>query len=153
MAERKKVVVISEECVKIASKNLPLGGLLMYQSALSASGEQASDSQNCNGHILTLLTSEELEQEPCLPGLEDILCHTPLARDARVCKAEAHRTYLCGTIVTPRHTREQRPFFYPCLPLFCKSRKDGAHSTYSGYSAVCFQALFRYSQAAFGLRF
>ena len=92
MAERKKVVVISEECVKIASKNLPLGGLLMYQSALSASGEQASDSQNCNGHILTLLTSEELEQEPCLPGLEDILCHTPLARDARVCKAEAHRT-------------------------------------------------------------
>ena len=33
----------------------------MYQSALSASGKQASDSQNCNGHILTLLTSEELE--------------------------------------------------------------------------------------------
>lgn len=87
----------------------------MYQSALSASGEQASDSQNCNGHILTLLTSEELEQEPCLPGLEDILCHTPLARDARVCKAEAHRTYLCGTIVTPRHTREQRPISFGYL--------------------------------------
>ena len=87
----------------------------MYQSALSASGKQASDSQNCNGHILTLLTSEELEQEPCLPGLEDILCHTPLARDARVCKAEAHRTYLCGTIVTPRHTREQHPISFGYL--------------------------------------
>ena len=47
----------------------------MYQSALSASGKQASDSQNCNGHILTLLTSEELEQEPCLPGLELSLIH------------------------------------------------------------------------------
>ena len=87
----------------------------MYQSALSASGEQASDSQNCNGHILTLLTSEELEQDPCLPGLEDILCHTPLARDARVCKAEVHRTYLCGTIVTPRHTREQHPISFGYL--------------------------------------
>ena len=56
----------------------------MYQSALSASDEQATNSQGFNGRILTLLTSEELEQGPCLPGLENILCHTPLARDARV---------------------------------------------------------------------
>ena len=87
----------------------------MYQSALSASDEQATNSQGFNGRILTLLTSEELEQGPCLPGLENILCHTPLARDARVCKAEAHRTYLCGTIVTPRHTREQRPISFGYL--------------------------------------
>ena len=87
----------------------------MYQSALSASDEQATISQGFNGRIWTRLTSEELEQGPCLPGLENILCHTPLARDARVCKAEAHRTYLCGTIVTPRHTREQRPISFGYL--------------------------------------
>ena len=34
----------------------------MYQSALSASDEQATNSQGFNGRILTLLTSEELEQ-------------------------------------------------------------------------------------------
>ena len=87
----------------------------MYQSALSASDEQATNSQGFNGRILTLLTSEELEQGPCLPGLENILCHTPLARDARVCKAEAHRTYLCGTIVTPRHTKDRRPISFGYL--------------------------------------
>ena len=43
----------------------------MYQSALSASDEQATNSQGFNGRILTLLTSEELEQGPCLPGLEN----------------------------------------------------------------------------------
>ena len=37
----------------------------MYQSALSASDEQATNSQGFNGRILTLLTSEELEQGPC----------------------------------------------------------------------------------------
>ena len=110
MAERKKVVVISEECVKIASKNLPLGGLLMYQSALSASGEQASDSQNCNGHILTLLTSEELEQEPCLPGLEDILCHTPLARDARVCKQKHTGPIFAAPLSRPAIPGNSAPF-------------------------------------------
>ena len=51
----------------------------MYQSALSASDEQATNSQGFNGRILTLLTSEELEQGPCLPGLENILCHTPVS--------------------------------------------------------------------------
>lgn len=74
-----------------------------------------TNSQGFNGRILTLLTSEELEQGPCLPGLENILCHTPLARDARVCKAEAHRTYLCGTIVTPRHTKDRRPISFGYL--------------------------------------
>ena len=33
-------------------------------------------------------------------GLGLILCHTPTARDAHVCKAETHRNYLCGTVVT-----------------------------------------------------
>ena len=61
----------------------------MYQSALSASDEQATNSQGFNGRILTLLTSEELEQGPCLPGLENILCHTPLAR-VRVSAKQKH---------------------------------------------------------------
>ena len=92
----------------------------MYQSALSASDEQATNSQGFNGRILTLLTSEELEQGPCLPGLENILCHTPLARDARVCKAEAHRTYLCGTIVTP-------PYQGPAPHFFRLSADEGSN--------------------------
>ena len=52
----------------------------MYQSDLSASDEQATNSQGFNGRILTLLTSEELEQGPCLPGLENIpVSYTHLA--------------------------------------------------------------------------
>ena len=37
---------------------------------------------------VVLLTSEELTHQPKLAGLERVLCHTPPARDARVCKAE-----------------------------------------------------------------
>lgn len=47
--------------------------------------------------VLTLLTSEELDRQPSLPGLEEVLHHTPPARDARVCKAEVRRDCLCGT--------------------------------------------------------
>ena len=56
--------------------------------------------------VLVLLTSGELDQHPELPGLEETLHHTPAARDARVCKAEARRACLCGTVVTPRRTRD-----------------------------------------------
>jgi magnesium transporter len=79
----------------------------MYQFVLSGFGEQAADIHDSDGRILALLSSAELEQGLCLSGFEDILRHTPLARTARVCKAEAHRTYLCGTIVTPRYTKER----------------------------------------------
>ena len=54
---------------------------------------------------LVLLTSGELDQGLEVPGL-DALHHTPHARDARVCKAEARRDCLCGTVATPRHTRD-----------------------------------------------
>lgn len=57
-------------------------------------------------HIITLLTSEELAAQPKLSGLESVLHHTPPARDARVCRAEVRRDCLCGTVVTPRSTRE-----------------------------------------------
>lgn len=52
-----------------------------------------------------LLTSEELDRNPALPGLEGVLHHTPSARDARVCKAEVRRDCLSGTVVMPRRGR------------------------------------------------
>ena len=55
---------------------------------------------------LTLLTSEELSHTPSLPGLEAVLHHTPPARDARVCKAEMRGDCLCGTVFTPRKTKD-----------------------------------------------
>lgn len=87
----------------------------MYQFDLTASMEQLSEAAAPEHQVLILLTSEELEQDLKLPGLEGLLCHTPLARGARVCKAEAHRTYLCGTIVTPRHTKEHHPISFGYL--------------------------------------
>lgn len=53
-----------------------------------------------------LLSSEELDRNPQLPGLEGVLHHTPSARDARVCKAEVRRDCLSGTVVVPRRGRE-----------------------------------------------
>ena len=78
----------------------------MYQYNLSSTLSLLAENANSDTAFLTLLTSEELDQKPQLPGLEQILCHTPTARDARVCKAEMHRGYLCGTIATPRQTKE-----------------------------------------------
>ena len=60
--------------------------------------------QEGNG-TLVLLTSEELDKNPSLAGLEGILRHTPPARDARSCKGEWRRGCLCGTVTMPRHTR------------------------------------------------
>ena len=65
--------------------------------------------------LLALVTSEELTHPHPDPVLEPYLCHTPSPRDAQVCKAETHRKYLCGTIVTPRHTREQTPIAFGYL--------------------------------------
>lgn len=54
-----------------------------------------------------LLTSDELSRRPELPGLEEVLFHTPFARDARICKAEARPDCLCGTLVLPRHGKNK----------------------------------------------
>lgn len=54
---------------------------------------------------VVLLTSDELVQQPTLPGLEDVLCHTPAARDARVCKLEIRANCLAGTLVLPHTTK------------------------------------------------
>ena len=64
---------------------------------------------------LTLLTSEELSHTPSLPGLATVLHHTPPARDARVCKAELRGDCLCGTVFTPRKTKDGQPIAFGYL--------------------------------------
>lgn len=65
--------------------------------------------------VLVLLTSEELERGAVGSEADDILCHTPVARDAHVCKAESRRDCLCGTIVTPRRTKDGAPIAFGYL--------------------------------------
>ena len=64
---------------------------------------------------LVLLTSQELERPPQAAGPEDVLRHTPSAREARGCRAEVRRDCLCGTVVTPRHTRAGAPIAFGFL--------------------------------------
>lgn len=87
----------------------------MYQYQFDTGLLPLSGKPDRDAHILTLLTSRELEQAPPIPGMERLLRHTPAARDARVCKAEAHRNYLCGSIVTPRRTKNQEPISFGYL--------------------------------------
>lgn len=79
----------------------------MYLYHICAALEQLEKIPPSGGSVLVLLTSEEVEQGVNVPGLENILCHTPSPKGARVCKAESRHHCLCGTIVTPRHTRDQ----------------------------------------------
>ena len=55
---------------------------------------------------LVLLTTEELEKRPILPGLESVLEHTPAVRSARFCRAEARSGCLSGTLVLPRRGKD-----------------------------------------------
>ena len=87
----------------------------MYQYRIGSNLTPLSGKPDPDTCVLTLLSSEELDQNLQLPGLEQVLRHTPTARDARVCKAEPHRNYLCGTIVTPRHTKEKAPIAFGYL--------------------------------------
>lgn len=87
----------------------------MYQYRISSTLTMFEGTPEPGECVLILLTSEELERKPCIAGLEQILCHTPTARDAHVCKAETHRNYLCGTIVTPRYTKENKPITFGYL--------------------------------------
>ena len=64
---------------------------------------------------LVLLTSQELERPPQQAGPEDVLRHTPSAREARGCRAEVRRACRCGTVVTPRHTRAGAPIAFGFL--------------------------------------
>ena len=55
---------------------------------------------------VVLLTSEELEHHPTLPGLETVLLHTPSAQDAKVCKADVRWDCLSGTLALPRQGKD-----------------------------------------------
>lgn len=55
---------------------------------------------------LVLLTTEELEKRPDLPGLEKVLEHTPSVRGARTCRAEVRPGCLSGTLVLPRKGKD-----------------------------------------------
>ena len=87
----------------------------MYQYRIGPTLVPLEEDPAPEDSVLVLLTSEELARNPVLLGLEQTLIHTPPARDARVCKAEIRRHCLCGTIVTPRHTRDQSPIAFGYL--------------------------------------
>ena len=55
---------------------------------------------------VVLLDSDELAHTSELPGLARVLHHTPLARDARVCKAEVRSDCLSGTLALPRSGKD-----------------------------------------------
>lgn len=65
--------------------------------------------------VLTLITSSEVEQNIQILGIEQLLLHTPLARDVRVCKTEPGRNYISGTILTPRRTKDQQDIAFGYL--------------------------------------
>ena len=81
----------------------------MYQyqltHGLEARPAPAGEGEQAGGSTLILLTSEELSRRAAQDSRESMVCHTPLARDARICKAEVRRGYLNGTIVTPRQAK------------------------------------------------
>ena len=57
--------------------------------------------------FVILLNSQELEHSARLGAQIPLLCHTPSPKTAQLCKAECHRSHICGTITTPRRTRGQ----------------------------------------------
>ena len=72
-------------------------------------GETLSPLERAPGEdeaAVVLLDSDELAHTSELSGLACVLHHTPLARDARVCKAEVHSDCLSGTLALPRGGRD-----------------------------------------------
>ena len=63
----------------------------MYQYRIGSNLTPLSGKPEPDTCVLTLLSSDELEQNLQLPGLELFLRHTPTARDARVRRAEPRR--------------------------------------------------------------
>lgn len=81
----------------------------MYRYSINSALAPFEGPPAAGDSIVVLMTSAELAQGVSVPGFEDVLRHTPSARDARVCKAEARHGFLCGTIVTPRCTKNHLP--------------------------------------------
>ncbi len=89
--------------------DLRWGLMFMYTYLLGQTLAPLEGAPEPGTRAVYLLTSQELDRRPTLPGLEGVLHHTPSARDARVCKAEARRDCLCGTVVLPRRSKDGGP--------------------------------------------
>ena len=87
----------------------------MYVYATYPKLTALSGAPNSSENLLLLLSSSELGQASPPPDLKPFLPHTPAARDAHVCKAESHREFLCGTISTPRQTKDGAPIAFGYL--------------------------------------
>ena len=86
-------------------------------------GETLSPLERAPGEdeaAVVLLDSDELAHTSELSGLACVLHHTPLARDARVCKAEVRSDCLSGTLALPRGGRDDARL--GCGYLVTKSR-------------------------------
>ncbi len=87
----------------------------MYLFDLCAALAPLDGGPKAGNSTLVLLTPEELAQGTDLPGLRDILCHTPSPRDVRSCRAEPRRGCICGSVVTPRQTKGGAPIAFGYL--------------------------------------
>lgn len=86
----------------------------MYRYNIKDYLAQLSGEPEGSSRQLVLLSSEELDRATERANGVN-LGHTPSARDARTCKAEIRGEGLCGTIATPRHTREKEPIAFGFL--------------------------------------
>lgn len=119
----------------------------MYQYNLSNRLVPVQGEPKGDGSILLILTSEELSGKMAQGKSSGLVCHTPLARDARICKAEVRRDYMNGTIVTPRRDKKGETIAFGyllgrALVVLCddtgtarsmvqRMRKESAQSSYS----------------------
>ncbi len=87
----------------------------MYQYEIGSVLTSAGETLPVGSAVLVLLTSEELAQGISVSALQDILEHTPSARDARICKVETRHGCLCGSIVTPRSAKDDVPIAFGYL--------------------------------------
>lgn len=87
----------------------------MIQFSLNSEIKYLTGEPSTGAPVLTLVTSKEVEQNIQIPEIGQLLLHTPLARDARVCKTEPGRNYISGTILTPRRTKEQQDIAFGYL--------------------------------------
>ena len=87
----------------------------MYLYNICATMEALEKAPAPGGSTLVLLTSEELKKGVTIPDLEHIIHHTPSAQDSHTCKAEFRHDGLCGTIVTPRRTKDGAPIAFGYL--------------------------------------
>ena len=83
-----------------------LGGNSMIWYRIGESLIHTESAPRADVPALVLLTTEELEKRPDLPGLEKVLEHTPSVRGARTCRAEVRPDCLSGTLVLPRKGKD-----------------------------------------------